>query len=192
MLKQFTRRIEYYSVPRPLLDYFIPLIGDKKEVKIADIGSGPFSTTGQLLEGVKVEVYPSDQQGDFDYFWKKYSATPTFKTEYQNMEKLTYPDEFFDIVNCVNALDHTVDALSALKEMIRVCKVGGWVYIDCALNQHTVRRHRHFWDAKEDGTFINETGKFSLKDFGFSVEYHDIETEKAYNHIIAKLQKCSQ
>ncbi len=173
--------------PLPLLDYFIPMIGDKKEVMIADIGSGPLSITGQLLDGVKVEMYPIDQQ-DFSYFWEKYGGQPHFPIEVQDMEKLTYPDGFFDIVHSMNALDHTKGALQALKEMIRVCKPGGWVYIDCALIQHTTRGHRHFWNALEDGTFTNEYATFDLKDYGFQIEFIDNGGERAYNHIIAKKQ----
>lgn len=188
MLRQFKEKIKKYSQLLPLADYLIPLVGDKKEVKIADIGSGPFPITGQLLEGVKVELYHSDQQ-DFAYFWDAYKSTPTFPIEVQDMEKLTYEDNYFDIVHCVNALDHTKNALGALKEMIRVTKPGGWVYIDCALIQHTNRGHRHFWDALEDGTFENEYAKFDLKDYGFKIEFIDNGGERQFNHIIATLQK---
>ncbi len=189
MLRQFIQKIkDYNSGPIPLVDYLIPFIGDKKDVKIADIGSGPFSRTGQLLDGVKVEVYPMDQS-NFDYFWEKYKTKNIFPIEVQNMEKLTYPDNYFDIVHCVNALDHTHDALAALKEMIRVCKPGGWVYINCALIQRTARGHNHFWDAEEDGSFTSKDSTFNLKDYGFKIEYQDNQGDRAYNYITATYQK---
>ena len=188
MLKRLQAKIKKFNRRLPLNDYLIPLIGDKKEVKIADLGSGPLSTIGQYLDGVKVEVYPSDRYS-FKDFWKRYKTTPLFQIEIQNMEKLTYEDSFFDIVHCVNALDHTVNALDAVKEMIRVCKIGGWVYIDCALYQQTEQGHKHYWDAKEDGTFANQTNEFNLKDFGFKIQFIDNKGERQYNHIIATLQK---
>ena len=188
MLRQLRAKIEKYNKPIPLVDYLIPLIGDRKEVKILDVGSGPFPITGQLLEGVKVELTHCDQQ-DFTYFWDKYQATPTFPIEVQDMEKLTYPDAFFDITHCINALDHTKGAEKAVQEMIRVTKPGGWVYIDCALIQHTNRGHRHFWDALETGVFENEYGSFDLKDYGFDIQFIDNGGERQFNHIIAKLQK---
>src|SRR3990167_7557547 len=175
----------YYNRPLPLAEHFIPLIGDKKAVKIADIGSGPFPITGQYLEGVKVELYHSDRQ-NFDEFWKKYNSVPLFPIEIQNMEKLTYEDDFFDIVNCVNALDHTLNAEQAVKEMIRVCK--GWVYIDCALYQRTDQGHKHYWDATEEGVFISKTDWFDLNDFGFNIKFIDNKGERQYNHIIATKQ----
>ena len=187
MAGQLKAKIEKYNQTLPLVDYLLPLIGDKKEVRILDVGSGPFPITGQTLEGVKVELVHCDQQ-DFKYFWDKYEATPVFPVEVQDMENLTYADKSFDIVHCINALDHTKGAEKALQEMIRVCKPGGFVYIDCALIQHTSRGHRHFWDALEDGTFTNEYGTFSLGDYGFSIKFIDNGGERQFNHIIATKQ----
>lgn len=189
MRKNFRQKFKQYNTkPLPLVDYLIPFIGDKKEVKIADIGSGPFSRTGQYLDGVKVEVYPSDQS-NFDYFYAKYNATPLFPIEIQNMQKMTYPDNHFDIVHCVNALDHTGYARAAVSEMIRICKPGGWVYIDCALIQRTIRGHNHFWDAEEDGSFTSKDDKFNLKDYGFTIKFVPEEGPREYSHIIATYQK---
>lgn len=185
--KTIKNSIEQFNKPLPLVDHLVQLIGNKKQVKIADIGSGPFSTIGQYLDGVKVEIYHSDKQ-DFTDFWKKYNTTPLFKVEYQNIEKLTYPDDFFDIVHCTNALDHTINAPAAVKEMVRVCKTGGWIYIDCSLDQLSTG-HKHYWDAKEDGVFINKTDRFDLKDFGFKIKFIDNHGLRRYNRIIATLEK---
>lgn len=185
---RFKSKIDYFNRVLPLNEYFVPLIGDRKEVKILDVGSGPYPITGQILEGVQVDITHCDNHG-FDNFWANNKTVPLFPIVVQNMEKLTYADNSFDIVHCVNALDHTVDASSGVKEMIRVCKPGGWVYIDCSLFQHSVRKKKHYWDAHEDGTFTNENGKFDLKDFGFSIKYIDKQGEPQYNQIIATLQK---
>lgn len=179
--------IQQFNKPNPLIDYLVPLIGDKKEVKIADIGSGPLSTIGHLKEGVEVKIYNSDKQ-TFKDFYEKYNIEPYAKIEYQDMEKLTYPDSFFDIVHSANALDHTVHALAALKEMIRVCKPGGWVYIECNLDQLSTGG-KHYWNAKADGKFINHTEQFDLKDFGFKIKFIDRGGESRYNQIIATLNK---
>ena len=176
-----------FNKPLPLADYLVPLIGDKKEVKIADIGSGPYSIIGSYLPGIKVDIYHSDRQ-DFNPFWKKRQLTPVISVEYQDMEKLTYSDNFFDIVHCFNALDHTKNAKEAVKEMIRVCKADGWIYINCALDQLSTG-YRHYWNAKEDGTFTNNIDTFDLKDFGFQIQFIDKGGESRYNEIIATLKK---
>lgn len=178
--------IAKFNKPAPLAGYLVPFIGRKKEVKIADLGSGAYSIIGSHLAGVKVDIYHSDSQ-DFTEFWKKYKQTPAVTIEHQDMEKLTYKSGFFDIVHCVNALDHTVHPLNALREMIRVCKPGGWVYIDCCLDQLDTG-HKHYWNVKEDGRFENAGAVFSLKDFGFTIKFIDSGMGRRYDHIIATLQ----
>lgn len=185
MLKRYPQKIAHYNRLLPLADFLIPLVGDKKEVKILDVGSGPYPIAGQLLDGVNVDIRWCDQQ-NFQYFWDKWQATPIFKIEQENMEKLSYPDASFDIVYTINALDHTRNAEQALQEMIRVCKPGGWVYIDCHLIQHSNRGHNHHWDALENGVFENEKGKFDLKDYGFDITFIDKGGERQFNQVIAK------
>src|ERR1035437_7622829 len=104
--KTIKDNIEKFNKLRPLADFLIPFIGDKKEVIIADIASGAWSVIGSYLHGVDVGIYHSDNQ-DFTAFWKKQNIKPIMDIEYQDMEKLTYLGRFFDIVVCINALDHT-------------------------------------------------------------------------------------
>lgn len=178
--------IERFNNPLPLVNYLVSLVGDKKEVKIADIGSGPQSKIGQSLSGVEVKIYPSDNQ-DFTNFYKKHNFTPLIPIEYQDMENLTYPDSFFDIVHCANALDHTKDVRAAVEEMLRACKPEGWIYIDCCLDQMDTG-HKHYWNAKEDGVLTNGIESFDLKSIGFNIDYVDYGGERRYNHIIATMK----
>lgn len=175
--------IANFNTPNPLVDYLRPFIGDKKEVKILDIGSGPFSTIGHYLEGVTLDIHNADNQ-DFTKFYKKNQVTPIVPIEYQDMENLMYNWDFFDIVHCANALDHTKNALKAVYEMIRVCKPGGIVYIACNLYQMETG-HKHYWNATEEGIFENNKGRFDLKELGFSMQIIDNGGEKRYNKIIA-------
>lgn len=88
-----------------------------------------------------------------------------------DMENLPYEDSSFDIVICINALDHTQNAPKAVMEMLRVSK--GLVYINCAIDQKTRHRKKHFWDAKPDGRLANDVYEFNLKDHGFKIEFDD-------------------
>lgn len=181
------RRIKEFNRPLPLVDYLVPYTHGKKDIKIADIGSGPYSIIGSYLPGVDLKIYHSDRH-DFKEYWEKYNHTPVISVEYQHMENLTYPDGFFDIVHCCNALDHTKKAKEAVKELIRVCKAGGYVYIICNLDQLSTG-HKHYWNAKEDGVFTNNVETFDLKDFGFTIHFTDNGGDSRYNFISAVLQK---
>lgn len=141
-------------------------------LKTLDVGCGPIDSV-VLPSGV--DMHFCDRR-DFD--------DPL--VEFQNMEAMTYADNFFDVVYCINALDHTPNAKVAVKEMIRVCRPGGLVYIDCALIQRTTSGRNHAWDAEENGTFSSKDDEFDLKDFGFSIEFINNGGERRYDHMIAR------
>jgi SAM-dependent methyltransferase len=135
-------------------------------LRILDIGAGSIAKLSSAYDGI--EITCADLK-----------LVPA-----ENMEQLSYADKSFDIVSCVNALDHTRDARAAIKEMIRVCS--GLVYIDCALIQRTQSGGHHYWDATEDGTFISKDDEFNIKDFGFAIELINNGAARRYNHLHAK------
>lgn len=120
-------------------------------LKVIDVGSGETSKLELEIKAPEtLEITPYDI---------RYG---------QDMEQITYPDNTFDIVHCRNALDHTKNAPLAVREMIRVCKPEGTVFIKCWLDQKDTG-HKHFWNAKADGTLANGEMSFNLKDLGFKI-----------------------
>jgi SAM-dependent methyltransferase len=148
--RKFMRKVGQYNHHAQLPEYFKDLIGRKKKVKIAEIGAGPINTIGDSWPNVDVEVFPSDVlANEYDKeLWDLHKQTPVVPVLCEDMEALSYPDKMFDIVHCVNALDHTPDLHSALAEIERVCKKGGWVYLRHSYNQKERFGGHHCWDAK--------------------------------------------
>lgn len=153
-----------------LPDYFIPMIGGKKEVWIADLGAGVISTTGNTFRDVKVHLFPSDVYADeYKELYKMKGIKQLIPMDQQDMENLTYKDEMFDIVHCANALDHTVDPRRALDEMYRVCKVGGWIYLRHIPKEGLNHKYmlQHQWNIEivgEDCKIWNYQGEFMVSD----------------------------
>lgn len=168
--RKFKKKLAQFNREAELPDYFGPMIGDKKEVAIAELGAGPICTIGNLWKDTKVKLYASDiLQNEFALLWKEHNATPAIPVEEQDMEHLTYPDSFFDIVHCVNTLDHTLNPKQAIKEMLRVCKPGGWIYLRHMPDQRKKYRGMHAWDINMiDGetVFFNPEEKFLLSELG--------------------------
>jgi SAM-dependent methyltransferase len=144
------------------------MIGDKKEVWIADLGAGMFSTTGSTWPFSVVHLYPSDfLANEYNQMLKEAGLIPLIPVEFQNMEELTYENEFFDIIVCINALDHCEHPLKALQEMLRVLKKGGWIYIKCPKNNALRRKYAglHQWNICKDGqdfSIWNKSEKYTL------------------------------
>ena len=123
-------------------------------LRILDVGSGPVPKL--ISNYAEIEVVSCDIR-EFEGVDK------------QDMEKLTYPTNSFDVVICINALDHTKDAESALDELKRVC--GGVLYINCAIDQKTRHRKKHYWDAKPDGTLTNGTD--TVEPWNCNIDFKD-------------------
>ena len=189
---KFKSKLAKFNLPSQLPDYFGPLIGDKKAVTVAELGAGPICTIGNSWPGVKLNLYASDiLQNEYAPWWENHRATPIVSVEYQDMEHLTYPDSFFDIVHCVNAVDHTLDARQALKEMMRVCKGEGWIYLRHFPNQRKRLRGMHAWDIDMiDGecVFSNRREKFLLSEFG-DFQTHIEKNLKEEDLIVSILHK---
>ena len=65
------------------------------------------------------------------------SATGSIETMLGSLENIPCPDESFDVVFTVEALEHSVVQMRGVAEMLRVLKPGGWIVI--------VDKHRGAW-----------------------------------------------
>lgn len=169
------RKLRAFNHDFPLPEYFREMIGDKKAVSIADIGAGSIPTTGNQWPGVEVKVFASDCLADeYNEIWRSTNRVILNPVTKQDMEALTYPDNHFDIVHCVNALDHCENPRKAIQEMIRVCKPGGWVYLRHVPDEGERQRYQgfHQWNVTEyDGEckiwnpndifYLSEIGSFT-------------------------------
>jgi len=187
------RRGEKHAKLRPLNKEIIEMIGDKKEVTIADIGSGPVSMIGYTCEGVKVNYVPSDLLAEeYKKLYEFHKLYPPVYPEYQDMTALTYKDKTFDIVHCRNAIDHSKDAHKSVSEMVRVCKKGGYVYLWHFKKVAKMMGYTgmHQWNIEltknGDCSFYNKDRQFLLSEFG---EFKNQEIVKSHNVIISKLHK---
>lgn len=159
-------KLREFNKHRPIAEYLIPLIGDKKEVSILEVGAGPVLTLGDELPGVDLRITACDKLA------KEYAdiyGEVLFPIEFQDMENLTYPDKSFDIVHCVNALDHTHHPDKALKELVRVAK--HFVYLRHNENEGETQKYSglHRWNIElfgDDCRFWNKKREFRLSDFG--------------------------
>lgn len=104
----------------------------KKFNRSLEVGSGPFSNTRIISRIVDInEIHCVDPLMDE---YRKFKMTyisemdrkGKIKTYVGKGEKLDFPDEHFDLVVCVNVLDHVEDAEKCLNEISRVLKKGGY------------------------------------------------------------------
>lgn len=151
------------------------------EVSILDVGSGPLSSTGSIYPNVTINLTCCDALAK-DY--EEIFPERLIPIEHQDMEALTYPDKSFDIVHCVNALDHVVNPRAAIREMVRVSRK--WVYLRHTLNEGEAEDYSgyHCWNIEpkgDDCRFWNLKDEFLLSEFGeWKTEYREESTGTVY------------
>jgi len=187
-----------FNHPFNLSSYFAPMIGEKRQIMIADLGAGIFSTIGTRWDTAGITMYASDLLADeYAKILTEADILPLVPVEKQDMEHLTYSENFFDIVHCTNALDHCTDPEKAILEMYRVCKPGGWIYLRhyAHVGKHQNYCGLHAWNidafGENDCRIWNKKGGFFLS--SISSEFRTVsKREMPYepeNMVVSTLQK---
>ena len=92
--------------------------------------------------GVLLDIAPQDHAGAAAHFTQaevctldidpKANATYTADLCHENKEVIQ--DDYFDMVVCTEVLEHTLNPFSAVKEIYRILKPGGLVFISTPFN----------------------------------------------------------
>ena len=140
---------------RPFQPHLANLVGHLAPgsvVRVLDVGSGPLSQVGTVSEQWRIDLVAVDPLADeyralfeeFGLAWERECPRPG------GAETLAdaFPEDSFDLVYCRNALDHARDPLLGIRQMVRVCKAGGAVFLAHSTNEGRKNRYRglHQWD----------------------------------------------
>jgi len=103
--------------------------------KALEVGCGPYTNMRLISKHCKIQdIYCSDPLMDvyasFKLNWlAKKIKTKQIKLSSDRCECLNFPDNYFDLVICINVLDHVQDAKKCLEEIIRVAKSNGFLIL---------------------------------------------------------------
>lgn len=131
-----------------------------KSARILDVGAGPVTSLGYRLEGVEIAIDAVDPMAPaYALLLAEAKVEPPVKTRFGVAEclKITVKDSY-DIVHCRNALDHSVDPLAAIREMIAVTKPGGRV----VLVHHRNEGQRGSYGGLHQWNFDTDGGEFII------------------------------
>lgn len=156
---EFMARLNPQQPIDPVISNLIPF--SASTCRILDAGAGPLTCLGKTHpQGTPLAIEACDPLA------KVYSAllqingvTPLVETKFANVENLSafYEANYYNITHCRNALDHSLDPLGGLIEMLRITKVGGYVVLDHELNEginaNYAGFHQYNFDI-QDGRFV--------------------------------------
>lgn len=144
---------------------------ESDSLRALDFGCGTGNVTAHLLElGFHVTV--ADVAERFlEMLSEKYAGyhgVDTFKLNGEDLAGLD--DASFELIATYSVLHHVPDYLGALRELARVTKPGGILYLDHEVNEHywerseTYRRFRR--RARTDRRFFRRLGRWTKKRLG--------------------------
>lgn len=100
-----------------------------------------------------------------------------------NAHKIEFEDNYFDLVICVNTLEHDEDIVASLKEMLRVCAKGGVILI--SVPNETVPQH-----FSEHYNSLNREQFLALLDeAGYRNSYYACTYTETYHDHLVRYEK---
>lgn len=130
----------YNSFEQNRIDNLISgIIKKRKNLKVLDVGAGTGNLSLKFLNR-GCEVTASDVSiNSLNLLRELSNNNPKLRLAIIKDEKLPFQNNQFDIVCTYSVLHHIHDYFFTVKEMIRVCKPGGLIYID-----HEANKNRYF------------------------------------------------
>lgn len=137
----------------PLQGYLTVLIDAPpgSTVRILDVGAGPLTFLGTKWEGRTVSITALDPEAaEYDRLLAKHGIIPPCRTVFGDAENLYkfVAAASFDLVHARNCIDHSRDALLAIKEMVKAAKPGCYIYLHHKIREGRTERYEmnHQWD----------------------------------------------
>lgn len=129
-------------------------------IDVLDVGAGPISPLGIVCDRNPLRITATDPLADaYRDILDDCGLVPPIRTDFATAEDLSafFPRDRFDLVHCRNALDHSLDPMRGIEEMLTVCRPGGFVLLRHHVNEGQREGysgfHQHNFDEAE-GRFV--------------------------------------
>jgi len=130
---------EWKKLYREHLRDFFKINGSFPDSVVVDIGCGPVGIISVVEAREKVGIDPL-----MDEYKKIFDMEPDVKYINAKGEEIPFPDNYADVVFCVNVLNHVQDPDKVLSEIARILKPEGKLYFDVHDNALSVG-HPHLF-----------------------------------------------
>jgi SAM-dependent methyltransferase len=155
----FQRRI---STNAPLDDRMEVLVSrtNLETVSILDVGAGPITTIGRVSKYSQLRVRATDPLAHlYSLLLSAGNIVPAIETEFAPAEALSYFQSLhsFDIVHSRNSLDHSLNPLLGILQMLNVLRPNGAIYLRHHSNEAQKEEYSDFHQYNfevRDGRFL--------------------------------------
>ncbi len=146
----------------PLADYLCAMMDHLSDdpLRILDVGAGPFTVLGKTHPTKRLEITATDPLApQYDRLMETYQIHPPVRTIPLAAESLTskFARDTFHLATAFNCLDHAIDPLEAIRQMVSLVKPSCYVHLSHAENEGQNQNYAglHQWNfTVENGDFI--------------------------------------
>ncbi len=126
------------------------------EISVLDVGAGPATKVGRRFPGKELRVTPVDPLADaYLRLFTEAQIQPPVWTQYGEGERLLeqFGEGVFDVAYARNSIDHVIDPLTVIDNMLAVVRPGGYVVMRHHLNEAVRQNYSqlHQWNFDERG-----------------------------------------
>lgn len=128
--------------------------------KVLDVGAGPISKVGKIVDGGSIDLIPVDPLADdYQQLLEKNDLQSPVLTRKGYGERLAeqFPENTFDLIHARNSVDHCLDPVVVILDCVRVLKPGCHFYLNHYRNEGIAAGYYglHQWNFDElDGQFV--------------------------------------
>jgi SAM-dependent methyltransferase len=194
-VEQFDKRLDPAApLEDPLVTRRLDELADET-ITILDVGAGPLTSLGKTYPGKRLQIVPVDALAEeYDRLLAAANVTPPLRTLPCHAERLVemFDASSFHIAYASNALDHSYDPVTAIKNMLRVVRPGGFVLLAHRRNEAESKSYLglHQWNFENrDGRFViwNRSGAHDVTDLlEHEADVHCRDEDGSVECVIAK------
>ena len=164
----FQRRTDPNAPLTPMLVDLLPHLdlSPGQTIRVLDIGSGPLSYVGYAHDTYQVELTAVDPLSDeYNRLLDSVGVTGVTRTRpgYFETALADFGAGSFDVVWCFNSLDHSIDPVLGLVNLLSVVKIGGGLILSFCPNEAEQGKYKglHQWnlDLDDDGLVLTQLGR---------------------------------
>jgi len=157
--EEYVRRTDPATELEPHLEARLAAVTGRVP-RVLDVGSGPLTALGRRPGGAPMDLAAVDPLADwYTALYARHGLEPRVRPREGRAEEVAalFGAEQFDLVFCRNALDHGVDPVLGIDQMLTATRPGGSVHLEHAEREGANQHYRglHQWDIQEvDGRLL--------------------------------------
>jgi SAM-dependent methyltransferase len=165
------------------------------ELNILDVGAGPLTSVGKKHPQKRLTIHAVDVlAASYDELLARYGIQPPVRTVFAEAENLThrFARDSFDFVNARNCLDHGVNPVAAIRQILLVTKKGCYALLEHIENEGEKQKYRglHQWNFRIAGGDLIVTGREAETNVSSELaDLGEFQCEVAREWVVASIRK---